>query len=745
LNKFYVYKDGDSVTKTYVVTNGIVPQTEVSVLFTVPDGLVISQTSVSKGSFNKITKTWTVGEVVSNEIITAHVTFTVLNINYATFDVEAQISSNEGGLFCENHVYIEKSLTPCIGCDKAYPIFPAFSAENGSYTARTLNFVDNNVSFLTTGGTNPSIVGYYAPSEIHVGTDYRTLGNFELVNSNGISFGLNGSQVTASHNGLTTYVESNQVVSASNSSRTFQTLNFGNTDGASFYISSNSVFFSSAPLVISNNLYLTGNTSHTSMVLDYNNLTISGSGIITVGGSGSVLILNASTAAQTSLSYVNSNGITFGRSGSTLTASHNGLTSQSNQIISLSNTSFSFQTLSFANLNGVSFYGTNDSIAASIAGATAYSVMASGSTYTNSVSFKNGNGVSFTAGSDGIQGSIATQIVTNVSNSNNVSLGIAAGLLTASVNSQSNQTVGLYLLGNTSASSFSTFDARSLNISAKNGATVAITNNILHIEGPNNYITMFPGETDYNYLLSSVNSASQYLYPIKLTDNLIFNQIAIPINLRVSDISYTAAGQLSNYTNRTYSGALQYNLYSLSGSTLGLYKSGALSYGVNLSYTSAGYAGYGNVNYTLNTTRVYQGSSSLYSNSFTSFITNGIDATIDAKFSNISGSAFLGLVTLPSLDTISKGTYYMMVKNVYANTGLCITSLGFSGRATSQFSIINSSYINVSSNDVYQLYNSMPVSANVSLAVNASYHISQVSVTAATTGGYPALVFISKT
>lgn len=119
MNKFYVYKDGDSVTKTYVVTNGIVPQTEVSVLFTVPDGLVISQTSVSKGSFNKITKTWTVGEVVSNEIITAHVTFTVLNINYATFDVEAQISSNEGGLFCENHVYIEKSLTPCIGCDKS--------------------------------------------------------------------------------------------------------------------------------------------------------------------------------------------------------------------------------------------------------------------------------------------------------------------------------------------------------------------------------------------------------------------------------------------------------------------------------------------------------------------------------------------------------------------------------------------------------------------------------------------------
>ena len=86
-----------------------------------------------------------------------------------------------------------------------------------------------------------------------------------------------------------------------------------------------------------------------------------------------------------------------------------------------------------------------------------------------------------------------------------------------------------------------------------------------------------------------------------------------------------------------------------------------------------------------------------------------------------------------------------MVKNVYANTGLCITSLGFSARLTSQFSIINSSYINVSSNNVYQLYNSMPVSANVSLAVNASYHISQVSVTAATTGGYPALVFISKT
>jgi hypothetical protein len=55
------------------------------------------------------------------------------------------------------------------------------------------------------------------------------------------------------------------------------------------------------------------------------------------------------------ISFANSNGITFGFNASTITASHNGLTSQSNQAVSGQNGSSTFQTLSFANSNGISF------------------------------------------------------------------------------------------------------------------------------------------------------------------------------------------------------------------------------------------------------------------------------------------------------------------------------------------------------------------------------------------------------
>lgn len=53
--------------------------------------------------------------------------------------------------------------------------------------------------------------------------------------------------------------------------------------------------------------------------------------------------------------FSNSNGISFGVNGNTVTAQHNALTSQSNQALSGQNGSFTFQTASFSNANGISF------------------------------------------------------------------------------------------------------------------------------------------------------------------------------------------------------------------------------------------------------------------------------------------------------------------------------------------------------------------------------------------------------
>ena len=56
-----------------------------------------------------------------------------------------------------------------------------------------------------------------------------------------------------------------------------------------------------------------------------------------------------------SVEFRDSNGISFGINAGTVTASHNGLTSQSNQALSGSNGSFTFQTALFSNANGISF------------------------------------------------------------------------------------------------------------------------------------------------------------------------------------------------------------------------------------------------------------------------------------------------------------------------------------------------------------------------------------------------------
>jgi hypothetical protein len=83
------------------------------------------------------------------------------------------------------------------------------------------------------------------------------------------------------------------------------------------------------------------------------------------GGAGLTNInLSAGTTSNymSAVTFSNSNGVSFGLNGSTITASHNALTSQSNQAFSAEGGSSAFQTLIFTNSNGFSFSNTNGSI-----------------------------------------------------------------------------------------------------------------------------------------------------------------------------------------------------------------------------------------------------------------------------------------------------------------------------------------------------------------------------------------------
>jgi len=158
-----------------------------------------------------------------------------------------------------------------------------------------------------------------------------------------------------------------------------------------------------------------------------NNITLSqnGSTITISGASPAAASVNFSAGTTSNslaaVTFANSNGVSFGLNGSTITASHNGITSQSNPALSGTNGSFTYQTASFGNLNGLSFYTSNGSM-------------------------------------------VGTYTVPNVP-------------------AQTNQTVGLYGLGNTTQSSSTTLDARSLSFNGLGGVSVGYSNGSIQISG----------------------------------------------------------------------------------------------------------------------------------------------------------------------------------------------------------------------------------------------------------------------
>ena len=166
-----------------------------------------------------------------------------------------------------------------------------------------------------------------------------------------------------------------------------------------------------------------GNANGISFGLNGSTLTASYTVPSTAGLLSAINLSAGSTSSNASaFAFNNANGISFGLNGTVLTASHNGLTSQSNQALSGSNGSFTFQTATFGNLNGLSFYTSNGSLVGS------YTV--------------------------------------------------------PSVPAQSNQTLGLYAVGNTTNSSSGTADARSLSFFGAGIASVGVTNGSVQISVP---------------------------------------------------------------------------------------------------------------------------------------------------------------------------------------------------------------------------------------------------------------------
>jgi hypothetical protein len=245
------------------------------------------------------------------------------------------------------------------------------------------------------------------------------------------------------------------------------------------------------------------------------------------GGGGLTNINVSAGTTSNNLSNVvfsNLNGVSFGLAGSTITASHNGLTSQSNQAFS-ADVSSTFQTLTFQDSNGVSFSNnagalrvthalqftsnTSDitsnalhSSASRVINLIAATNNTGGGTasLSSNVSFSNANGATFyTSAGNAIVLSYTVPAAGAVlaisaagnsvsagtvvwSNSNNVSFGMNASTITATATfAQSNQQMTMFATGNTTQSSTGTTNASSLIFRADGIVSVGITGGSIEI------------------------------------------------------------------------------------------------------------------------------------------------------------------------------------------------------------------------------------------------------------------------
>jgi len=291
---------------------------------------------------------------------------------------------------------------------------------------------------------------------------------FVLSASNGLGWGTNGSTVTGSYsqsthahpfagtNGAITggsitvntsgvsvdlpaYIssQSNQALSASNGSFTFQTANFADSNGVSFSTGTQGIYASILEYMRTgeraNYFYTSANT-----FAGVNGAITGGS--ITVNTSGVSVDLPAylTTFNQSAFVLSNSNGVGFGTNGSTVTASYT-VPTLTNPAISGSNTSLQASTYTFGNSNGLLFYITNNSIVGSytvpaVPAQTAFVLSASnglgwgtnGSTVTGSYSQSTHDHL-FVQSLNGSSGQISISGAGNISISNNASTVIVSG------------------------------------------------------------------------------------------------------------------------------------------------------------------------------------------------------------------------------------------------------------------------------------------------------------------------------
>ena len=270
------------------------------------------------------------------------------------------------------------------------------SAGPASQNLSALTFSNaNGVSFGLNGSTiTASIAAGGGSINLSAGTTSNLATAFTFANSNGVSFGLNASTITASIASSLTDIN----VSAGTTSQNLSNLVFSNSNAVSFGLNGSTITAAAFGIVELSALG-SGATSGTVIFSASNGVSFGMNTAQVLTASVNTLLTNINVSAGTTsqnlsaITFSNSNNVSFGLNGSTLTASFA-------LNVSAGTTSNNLSAVTFSNSNGVSF-GLNASTVTASYGFN----LSAGTTSQNlvSVTFSNSNGISF-----GLNGSTLT-------------------------------------------------------------------------------------------------------------------------------------------------------------------------------------------------------------------------------------------------------------------------------------------------------------------------------------------------
>jgi hypothetical protein len=239
----------------------------------------------------------------------------------------------------------------------------------------------SNSSILTASYTVPSTAGLLSAVNFSAGTTSNNSASIRFVDGNGVTFGLNAGSISASVASQTVQTQNLHNVTLS-----------GNTAGVMAQVSSGTLTLAGGA-----NITLSQNGNAVSI--------IGGAG----GGGGIAAAAGTQTATSGTVAFVNSNGVTFGMSGSTAisasvaaqSADTMGIYAVGNTTGASSSNTFDVRSLSFQGAGIISVGMTNGSVVVSASAAGAgdgVNIIAAGTQTANTtgtVVFSNSNGYSF--------------------------------------------------------------------------------------------------------------------------------------------------------------------------------------------------------------------------------------------------------------------------------------------------------------------------------------------------------------